>query len=56
MEFPASTKVEPYEHQEYPKHVKVGKDKDGHDITKVVQNSEEEKALVPPEAKPEGEK
>jgi hypothetical protein len=34
-------------HNEYPKLVVVGKDKDDKPITKLAQNAEEEKALAP---------
>ena len=33
-------------HHEFPKHVKVGEDKDGNAITKIVNNADEEVALV----------
>lgn len=33
-------------HNEFPKHVKVGEDKDGNAITKVVQNPAEESAAL----------
>ena len=41
-----SVKLTLHIHHEYPKHVTVGKDKDGNPVTKVVNSPEEEKALL----------
>ena len=39
-------------HREYPKHVTVGKDKEGNAITKIANSAEEEAALSAPAAEP----
>lgn len=40
-------------HNEYPKHVTVGKDEDGNAITELVNNAAEERAAIAAAAKPE---
>ena len=35
-----------YEHEEYPKHVKVGEDGEGKPVTVVAESAEEEKAIL----------
>jgi hypothetical protein len=44
-----SVEVGLHVHNEYPKHVTIGKDKDDQPITKVVNSAEEEAALMPAE-------
>jgi hypothetical protein len=41
-----SVKFTLHVHNEYPKHVVVGKDKDGNDVTKIVANEDEEDAAL----------
>jgi hypothetical protein len=42
-----SVKFTLHVHNEYPKHVVVGKDKDGNPVTKIVNSEDEEAALAP---------
>lgn len=48
-----SVKFTLHVHNEYPKHVTVGEDKDGNAITKIVTNEDEEKAVLASLAKAE---